>query len=68
MLAVLHTGGEREWENASVEMALDRQLDAIILGTSWTRPISVPHNLDQLPTVLLDCYVPDSLVHLRPSR
>ncbi len=60
LLAVLHTGGEREWENASIEMALDRQLDAVILGTSWTRPISVPDNLDQLPTVLLDCYVPGS--------
>ncbi len=60
LLAVLHTGGEREWEDASVEMALDRQLDAIVLGTSWTRPVIVPPGLDRLPTVLLDCYVPDS--------
>ena len=68
MLAVLHTGGEREWENAAVEMALDRQLDAVILGTSWTRPVSVPDNLDQLPTVLLDCYAPGSLfTSVRPD-
>ena len=61
MRAVLHTGGEREREDAAVEMALARQLDAVILGTSWTRPVSVPHNLAQLPTVLWDCYVPGSV-------
>jgi LacI family transcriptional regulator len=59
ILMVINTGRRAEIEAAAVEMLLERRVEGIIYATMYHRPVTLPPELRQVPTVLLDCYVED---------
>ena len=64
LLLLISTGGNRQMEETGVEMFLERQVDGIIYATMYHRAVTPPDAIDNVPTVLLDCFVED---HSLPS-
>jgi len=56
VLVVVNTGGSPEVERAAVEVMLQRNVDGVILAAYFTRLVTPPATLAQLPTVLVNCF------------
>ncbi|NJL34375.1 MAG: LacI family DNA-binding transcriptional regulator [Chloroflexaceae bacterium] len=59
MLLIVNTDGQPYIEAFAVDMMLERQVEGIIIATMYHRAVVLPPNLRPVPTVLLNCYVPD---------
>ena len=59
LLLLINTGTNRSMKEAAVETLLDRQVDGIIYATMYHRQVNPPEQLNQVPTVLLDCFAED---------
>lgn len=59
MLLVINTGSHRDLERTALEMMLERQVEGLIYATMYHHAVEPPVALGQVPTVLLNCYVPD---------
>jgi len=44
---------------AALDMMMERQVEGIIYATFYHRPVTPPDLLWEIPSVLLDCFVPD---------
>jgi LacI family transcriptional regulator len=56
LLLTLHTGGDRSFERAAVQAALERQVEGIIFATMYHRVVEVPEAAFEVPLVLVDCF------------
>lgn len=68
LLTILATGNDRAREDAAVEMVLDRQFDGVIYTADYTRGVTVPAGLSEVPKVLLNCYSSDGLTTVLPAE
>ena len=59
ILFLVNTEGDPQLERTAVDTMLDRQVDGIIYATMYHRRATLPENIYQAPTVLLDCFVDD---------
>lgn len=64
LLLVVNTGGDDDVTNAAVETLLERRVDGILYATMYHRAVTLPSQVSEVPTVLLDCFVAD---HSLPS-
>lgn len=56
LLLVVNTERDEAIEAEAVEMLLERGVDGIIYATMYHREVVVPKVLENVPTVLLDCF------------
>ncbi len=56
VLLVVNTGGRPDVERAAVEVMLERNVDGVIFTSYFTRLVTPPPTLAQLPTVLVNCF------------
>ncbi len=69
LLLSINTNGKGDLKQTAVNMLLDRQVDGIIYGAMYHRPVTPPTNILEVPTVLLDCYAEDqSLPSVVPNE
>jgi LacI family transcriptional regulator len=69
LLLLINTGGDESLKNAAANALLERQVESVIYATMYHRPVNPPAILRQVPTVLLDCFVPDrSLPSVAPDE
>ena len=69
MLLVINTDSNSDIERAAMEMMLERQVEGLIYATMYHRPVKFLAAFQQVPTVLLDCYVEDrSLPSIVPDE
>ena len=61
MLILVNTGGIREVEEAAIRSLLERQVEGIVYAAMFTRKVNPPAILRGLPTVLMNCYMEDSV-------
>ncbi len=59
LLLLMNTGGNKNVEEAAINMLLERQVEGIIYATMYHRPVTPPPALRDVPAVLLDCFVSD---------
>ena len=59
LLLYVNTGGNEALKQAAVDTLLDRQVDGIIYATMYHRKVDPPESLQEIPSVLLDCFVED---------
>ena len=58
LLFTVDTRGESSIENRAIKELIDRQVDGIIYASMFTREITLPSLLRNIPTVLLNCIDP----------
>lgn len=69
LLLVVNTGGDEAVTNAAVETLLGRRVDGILYATMYHRAVTLPPQVREAPTVLLDCFVEDrSLPSVAPDE
>jgi LacI family transcriptional regulator len=59
ILLLVNTKNNPELKIAGIDMLLARQVEGIIYGTMFHRPVDPPKALSEVPTVLLDCFTED---------
>jgi LacI family transcriptional regulator len=59
MLLLTNTSNNPQIERAALEMLLERQVEGLLYAAMYHRPMAPPTDLSGLPTVMVDCYVPD---------
>jgi LacI family transcriptional regulator len=59
ILLVADTGAHPEMQQAAVEMMLQRQVESIIYATAAHREVTLPAEMLEVPTVLVNCFVQD---------
>jgi len=59
ILLLVNTKSDPEIKTSAVEMLLDRRVEGIIFATMYHRSVSLPKDLWNIHTVLLDCFVDD---------
>ncbi len=59
LLFLVNTSNNSELERAAVQTMLERQVEGIIYATMYHRPVTLPPLLQEVPTVLLDCFTAD---------
>lgn len=59
LLLLVNTGGNKNVEEAAINMLLERQVEGIIYATMYHRLATPPPALRDVPAVLLDCFVSD---------
>lgn len=59
LILLVNTGGDDDMKESAVNMMLDRRVDGLIYATMYHRECNPPDSIDNVPTVLLDCYVTD---------
>lgn len=57
MLLVLNTGNDPNIETAAMDLMLERQVEALIYATMYHREVVLPQRVEQLPSILLNCFV-----------
>ncbi|MDX3491156.1 LacI family DNA-binding transcriptional regulator [Streptomyces turgidiscabies] len=62
LLLLVNTGGSNRQAAHLVGELLDRQADALIFAVAGTRSVVLPPGAGRVPTVLLNCFVPDDSV------
>lgn len=55
MISTLTTSGNAELAARAVHVVLERQFDAVVFTTSYTREVEVPVEFSRMPLVLLNC-------------
>ena len=61
LLLTLHTGGDRSFEKAAFQAALERQVEGIIFATMYHRVVQVTEPASEVPLVLVDCFAANGL-------
>ncbi len=56
VLLVLNTGSNMENLPSAVEILLEREVEGIIYAAMWHHGVTLPENLYEVPTVLVNCY------------
>ena len=56
LLLLVNTNGNRALLETAVETMLERQVEGIIYAAMFHQPVSLPANIHEAPTVLVDCY------------
>jgi LacI family transcriptional regulator len=64
LLILANTKNDPQLQAAALDMMMERQVEGIIYATMYHRPVTPPDLLWEVPSVLLDCFVPD---HSLPS-
>ena len=59
LLLLVNIGDSQEMKMAAVTMMLERQVEGIIYATMYHREAHPPEIIEEVPTVMLDCYVAD---------
>jgi LacI family transcriptional regulator len=59
ILMLVNTKSNPDLETSAIDLILGRRVEGIIYATMYHRPIKLPPNLREIPTVLLDCFVED---------
>lgn len=59
VVMVLNTGPDEKSAEAAVEFLLERQVAGIVYAAMFHRAVVLPDNINQIPTVLANCYVKD---------
>jgi LacI family transcriptional regulator len=59
LLILANTKNDPQLQSAALDMMMERQVEGIIYATFYHRPVTPPDVLWELPSVLLDCFVPD---------
>jgi LacI family transcriptional regulator len=59
ILLLVNTKRQPDLEQTATEMLLERQVEGIIYATMYHHAVEVPVALQNVPTVLLDCFVKD---------
>jgi len=59
ILLLVNTKNNPEIKDAGIDMLLARQVEGIIYGTMFHRPVNPPEALSEVPMVLLDCFDED---------
>lgn len=59
LLLLVDTDRNQAMKETAVNALLDRQVDGIIFATVYHREAHPPENIREVPTVLLNCFVPD---------
>ena len=59
IILMMNTGGDPEIKEAALNTMYDRKVDGLVYATMYHREVHPHDMLKDLPTVLLDCYVPD---------
>jgi LacI family transcriptional regulator len=59
ILILVNTKAKRDFEKTAIDLLLGRQVEGIIYATMYHRPVKLPTALQEIPTVLLDCFVED---------
>jgi len=59
LLIVANTKNDPQLQAAALDMMMERQVEGIIYATMYHRPVTPPDLLWEVPSVLLDCFVPD---------
>jgi len=59
LLIVANTKNDLQLQAAALDMMMERQVEGIIYATMYHRPVTPPDLLWEVPSVLLDCFVPD---------
>jgi LacI family transcriptional regulator len=59
LLIVANTKNDPQLQAAALDMMMERQVEGIIYATMYHRPVTAPDLLWDVPSVLLDCFVPD---------
>lgn len=59
IILLVNTGSNQEMKKTAVNMMLERQVDGIIYATMYHREVHPPAEINQVPAVLLDCFVAD---------
>jgi LacI family transcriptional regulator len=59
MLLLTNTSDNPELERAALEMLLERQVEGLLFAAMYHHPVTPPADLIRVPTVLVDCFVPD---------
>ena len=62
LLLLVNTGGSNRQAAQMVTDLLDRQADALIFAAVGTRSVTLPEAARRVPTILLNCFAPDSRV------
>ncbi len=69
LLLLVNTGADARLEEAAIETLLERQVEGIIYAAMYHRSVSPPSIIHEVPTVLLDCFIPDrSLPSVTPDE
>ena len=67
LLILANTKNDPQLQAAALDMMMERQVEGIIYATYYHRPVTPPDLLWELPSILLDCFVPDrSLPRTKP--
>jgi len=64
IILMINTGGDSEMKEAAINTMHDRKVDGLVYATMKHREVQPHPMLNELPTVLLDCYISD---HSLPS-
>jgi LacI family transcriptional regulator len=59
MLVLLNTGGNRDVEEEAIQTLLDRKVEGIVYASMFTRQVTPPSSLGNIPTVLMNCFSAD---------
>ena len=59
LLILANTKNDPQLQAAALDMMMERQVEGIIYATYYHRPVTPPDLLWELPSILLDCFVPD---------
>jgi LacI family transcriptional regulator len=69
LLIVANTKNDPQLQAAALDMMMERQVEGIIYATMYHRPVTPPDLLWEVPSILLDCFVPDrSLPSIVPDE
>lgn len=69
LLVLVNTNRDPEMKAAAVHTLVDRQVDGIIYAAMYHREVHPPEAINQVPAVLLNCYVADqSLASVVPDE
>jgi LacI family transcriptional regulator len=60
ILLVVNTDSSVEVEEQAVAMMLEHRVRGIVYSTWYHRPVTLPTGIDEVPTILANCYVEDS--------
>lgn len=69
MLLIAHTSPDIRQVRRTLDDLIERQVDAIVIAVIGTRRILTPTNVNDIPTILVNCYtVGDALPSLLPDE
>lgn len=62
LLLVVDTDSSPEVEEQAVAMMLEHRVRGIVYSTWYHRPVSLPPGIDEVPTILVNCYTEEAEV------